>query len=189
MNKKVWLLLPFFFSFQVPDDFFIRLSEAAIERTTHKETYDGQYRKIKYPGGDVPDSIGVCTDVIIRSYRKVGTDLQVLIHEDMKRAKAEYDKRRKTDKLDSSIDHRRTQNMETFFTRHGGRLPISAKAEDYLPGDIVFFDVAYGHVGIVVNRKSADKKRYMIVHNIGRGSELEDFLFGATITGHYRWKP
>jgi uncharacterized protein len=189
MNKIFWLLLPFLASFQKPDDYFIRLSEAAIERTTHKETYDGQYRRIKYPGGDVPDSIGVCTDVIIRSYRKVGSDLQVLIHEDMKKAKAEYDKRRKTERLDPSIDHRRTQNMETFFDRHGGKLPVTNKAEDYLPGDIVFFDVAYGHVGMVVNRRSADNKRYMIVHNIGRGTELEDFLFEARITGHYRWKP
>ncbi|MFL5727956.1 MAG: DUF1287 domain-containing protein [Cytophagaceae bacterium] len=189
MKKLIWFLLPFILCFTFQDDYFIRLSEAAIERTTHKERYDGQYRKIKYPGGDVPDSIGVCTDVIIRAYRKVGSDLQVLIHEDMKKAKAEYDKRRKTDKLDASIDHRRTQNMETFFTRQGAKLAITRKAEDYKPGDIVFFDVAYGHVGMVVNRRSADNKRFMIVHNIGRGTELEDFLFEATITGHYRWKP
>ncbi len=184
---KIVLLL-FCTLFHQQTDYFTQLSEAAIERTKHKETYDGRYRAIKYPGGDVPDSIGVCTDLVIRAYRVMGCDLQVLIHEDMQKHKAEYDKRRYTEKLDRNIDHRRTQNMETFFTRHGGKLAISNKPEDYSPGDLVFYDVAYGHVGMVVNRKSSDGKRWMVVHNIGSGSQLEDFLFGAKITGHYCWK-
>lgn len=190
--KKLLAVLFFpivFLAFTSTDEFFLRLSNAAVERTTHKEIYDPSYRRMAYPGGDVPDSLGVCTDLIIRAYRKVGADLQKLIHEDMKIAKQEYDKRRKTERLDTNIDHRRTHNMETFFTRRGAKLAISTKSEDYLPGDLVFYDIAYGHVGMIVNIKSADGKRYLIAHNIGRGSELEDFLFAARIIGHYRWKP
>lgn len=64
-------------------DFQSRLVEAALERTKESITYDGSYFSIPYPNGDVPPNIGVCTDVIIRSYRKVGFDLQRLVHEDI----------------------------------------------------------------------------------------------------------
>lgn len=173
---------------KLSDTFFDKLCMAAIKRTFKKETYDGSYRTLKYPGGDVPDSIGVCTDLIIRAYRKLGLDLQKLIHEDMKIAFAEYNKRRKSEVIDKNIDHRRTPNMQTFFTRKKAKKTVSLKAEDYQPGDLVFWDVADGHVGMVVNIRTPDKKRWMIAHNIGSGSELEDFLFGATIVDHYRWK-
>jgi uncharacterized protein YijF (DUF1287 family) len=174
---------------KIDDPFFAELCRYAYEQTLQKVTYDGSYYIIPYPNGDVPENIGVCTDVIIRAYRKTGYDLQKLIHEDMKIAHADYNKRRKTEKLDPNIDHRRTPNMQTFFKRQGAELPISNNARDYKPGDIVFWDVAYGHVGFVVNYKTHDKQRYMVVHNIGAGPQLEDFLFGAKITGHYRWKP
>ena len=68
-----------------PSDFSKKLVRAAIERTKHNVRYDGSYRRIRYPNGDVPDNVGVCTDLIIRSYRKVGIDLQKDIHEDMRR--------------------------------------------------------------------------------------------------------
>ena len=44
------------------------------------------------------------------------------------------------------------------------------------------------HIGIVVNKKSADQQRWMIVHNIGGGQELADCLFKDIITGHYRYE-
>ena len=169
--------------------YFQRLSDAAIEQTNHKVVYDGDYRQLKYPNGDVPDSIGVCTDVIIRAYRKLGTDLQQLVHEDMKKAFSVYNKRRKSDKIDANIDHRRTPNLETFFTRQGASLPLSDSGRDYQVGDIVFWDVAQGHVGIVVSGKILGSGRNYIVHNICCGPKKEDFLFGAKIVGHYRWKP
>jgi uncharacterized protein YijF (DUF1287 family) len=159
----------------------------AIWQTTQDVTYDGSWRKIDYPGGDVPANIGVCTDVIIRAYRAIDVDLQVLIHQDMKKALPEYNKRYKTKVIDRNIDHRRTQNMETFFTRQGAKLPITNKGSDYKPGDIVFWNIAFGHVGIVVDEKVPGTDRYKIVHNIGAGPEKEDFLFVGDITGHYRW--
>jgi uncharacterized protein YijF (DUF1287 family) len=43
------------------------------------------------------------------------------------------------------------------------------------------------HIGIVSRRKSADGKRYQVVHNIGAGQVLEDILFDYHIIGHYRY--
>lgn len=167
-----------------------KLVEAAIQQTHKRVTYDGSYFVIPYPNGDVPDSLGVCTDVIIRAYRKVGYDLQKLIHEDMKRAFSIYNARRHSDRIDANIDHRRTPNMEVFFTRFGKKLTITDSAKDYLPGDIVFWDVSAGHVGIVTNQRSTeDTSRFLIVHNIGSGPRLQDYLFDAKITGHYRYTP
>jgi len=172
-----------------PTTFLDRLADAAFEQTFKQVKYDGSYFVIKYPNGDVPDSIGVCTDVVIRAYRKTGYDLQKLVHEDMQKAFAVYNKRRKSGKTDSNIDHRRTPNLETFFTRKGAKLPVTNQEKDYQPGDIVFWDVATGHVGIVVKEKVPGTQRHYIVHNICCGNKMEDFLFATKIVGHYRWDP
>ena len=158
-------------------------------QSTQDVTYDGSWRKIGYPNGDVPANIGVCTDVIIRAYRSIDVDLQVLVHKDMLANKSIYDQRRYTPKLDHNIDHRRCPNLQTYFTRQGAKLPVTKKGSDYLPGDIVFWDVAAGHVGLVVDVQVKGTSRYKVVHNIGGGPQMEDFLFGATIVDHYRWNP
>ena len=59
--------------------------EAALERTKHQIIYNGNYFNIDYPNGDIPEKFGVCTDVIVRSYRKINVDLQQLLHEDIKK--------------------------------------------------------------------------------------------------------
>lgn len=180
----VWL-----FAVKHDNDFGSKLAQAAVEQTMHKVTYDGSYYEISYPNGDVPDSIGVCTDVVIRAYRKLGYDLQKLVHEDMQKNFSVYNKRRKSNKIDSNIDHRRTPNLETFFTLKGAKLPITNNENNYLPGDIIFWDVAFGHVGIVVENYVFGTQRHYIVHNICCGNKMEDFLFVPKITGHYRWNP
>lgn len=43
------------------------------------------------------------------------------------------------------------------------------------------------HIGIVVDRKSEDGERPLIVHNIGAGPHMEDVLFNYPITGRYRF--
>jgi uncharacterized protein len=171
--------------------FIRKLVAAAIERTHHQVRYDPAYVRIPYPGGDVPPGTGVCTDEIIRSYRAVGVDLQKEVHEDMVRNFSAYP--RKWNWLlarpDSNIDHRRVPNLAEFFRRKGETLPITANAADYLPGDLVTWDLGGGvpHIGIVVDRKSPESGRYMIVHNIGAGPQLEDVLFNWQLTGHYRY--
>ena len=163
---------------------------AAIDRTNHQVRYDATYLRIDYPGGDVPAEIGVCTDEVIRSYRKVGVDLQREVHEDMKNNFGLYPRQWGLKKPDPNIDHRRVPNLMIFFGRKGEALPVTDSAKDYAPGDIVTWDLGEGmtHIGIVVNVASnADAGRHLIVHNIGAGPKMEDVLFGWKITGHYRY--
>lgn len=172
-------------------EFLTRFVAAAIERTHHVVRYDPAYIQIPYPGGDVPAGTGVCTDEVIRSYRAVGIDLQKEVHEDMVKNFAAYPHswRWLAARPDANIDHRRVPNLMVFFQRNGQSLPITSRAEDYSPGDLVTWDLGRGvpHIGIVVDRKSAQSGRYMIVHNIGQGPQMEDVLFNWKITGHYRY--
>lgn len=187
---SVFFILLYLISEQVcAKTFSEKLVDAAIERTHHFVIYNGAYTKIKYPGGDVADNIGVCTDVIIRSYRKVGIDLQKNIHEDMLKNFELYPHFWGSKKADSNIDHRRVPNLRTFFTRFGKRLAVSKKSKEYLPGDIVTWVVGGSrpHIGIVVDKTSSDGKRPLIVHNIGWGPKMDDMLFDYPITGHYRY--
>ena len=171
-----------------------KLSNAALGRLNSKIRYDGSYIKIGYPGGDVSPHIGVCTDVVIRSYRKLGIDLQEQVHRDMSAAFNTYPNPRKwgLSKPDTNIDHRRVYNLRNFFQRRGAALPITLDPSNYKPGDIVSWMVGpdLPHIGVVVNKRSkADPNRFMIVHNIARGPEMEDVLFAFRITGHYRYTP
>jgi len=165
------------------------LIQAAVAQTATRVTYDGSYRRISYPGGDVPTNIGVCTDLVVRAYRAVGVDLQVQVHEDMKSAFASYPKTWGLSRADSNIDHRRVPNLQTYFRRHGSQLSISREAADYLPGDLVTWMLPGNlpHIGLVTDQRSPDGKRLLIVHNIGRGPEIEDMLFRYPISGHYRY--
>jgi hypothetical protein len=173
-----------------PPGFSERLSAAALERTTHAVRYDPSYRKIPFPGGDVPDSIGVCADVIVRSYRALGIDLQKDVHDEMTAHFDAFPNRVRwgLTSPDPNIDHRRVPNLQVLFRRRGENLAVTGHAEDYLPADLVTWSVeGRPHIGIVVNRKRAGNNRFMIVHNIGRGEVLEDMLFRYPITGHFRY--
>jgi len=165
------------------------LSEAAVERTHHFVVYNGAYISLDYPGGDPPPRIGVCTDVVIRSYRTLDIDLQREVHEDMKQFFDLYPRKWGLKSTDTNIDHRRVLNLEVFFSRKGVLIPVTADSADYLPGDIVSWRLDSGlpHIGVVVDRHSTDGRRPLVVHNIGWGPKLEDFLFSAKIVGHYRY--
>jgi uncharacterized protein len=165
-----------------------RLVAAAVAQTKTTVSYDGTYRQIDYPGGDVPETVGVCTDVIVRAYRKLGIDLQVKVHEDMKLAFDSYPRLWGLRAPDPSIDHRRVPNLQTFFRRAGAELPISHEVTAYRAGDVVTWRLPGNlpHIGIVTDRTSRDGVP-MVVHNIGRGPEVEDVLFAYPITGHYRY--
>lgn len=172
------------------EQFLQRLVAAAVERTHHTVRYEPAYVRIPYPGGDVPADTGVCTDEIIRAYRAVGVDLQKEVHEDMAANFSTYPRKWRWNRgsPDSNIDHRRVPNLMVFFQRKGESLPTSNRAEDYQPGDLVTYDLGGNvpHIGIVVDKKGPSG-RYMIVHNIGRGPQMEDVLFNWRITGHYRY--
>jgi len=167
-----------------------KLLESAVEQLTVTKTYDPAYTVIPYPMGDVALEKGVCTDVVIRAFRKAGVDLQKTVHEDMRGNFAAYPQKWKLKKPDANIDHRRVPNLQTFFTRARKSLEITNKADDYKPGDVVAWDLngkGLTHIGVVSNFYSETTKRYLIIHNIGGGAQAEDVIFDWKIIGHYRY--
>ena len=172
----------------IEDNFIKKLVEAAMEQTTKKVTYDPSYFQIDYPMGDIPENKGVCTDVIIRAYRKVNIDLQKKVHEDMAKNFLVYPKKWNLSKTDTNIDHRRVPNLQVFFARFGKELSLSKNSNDYSPGDIVAWDLGKGitHIGITTNYYYGNTP--LVVHNIGAGPKLENMLFSFNIIGHYSYK-
>ena len=169
-------------------DFARDLALAAEDRANHRVRYDPAYVRIPYPMGDVPADTGVCTDVVIRSYRAVGVDLQQRVHEDMARNFGRYPKIWGLTRTDRNIDHRRVPNLEVFLTRRGAALPVTSDPAAFRPGDVVTWRLPDNrpHMGIVTTRTSAAGVP-LIAHNIGAGPRVEDMLFAFTIHGHFRW--
>jgi len=163
--------------------------DGAIAQAGVTTGYDSSYVALEYPGGDVPEKTGVCSDVVVRAFRKAGIDLQKEVHEDMKGARAEYPTKWGAIAPDHNIDHRRVLNLMAYFTRRGKSLPISSSAAGYQPGDIVAWELSSGvdHIGIVTNMQSDSDDRFLVVHNIGAGTRIEDVMFAWTIKGHYRF--
>ena len=164
--------------------------DSAIDQLGKTTGYDPSYQRIEYPNGDVPIETGVCSDVIVRAFRKAGVDLQTEVHEDMKEHFSAYPTRWGLSRPDANIDHRRVPNLMTYFTRKGKSLATTTGSEDFLPGDIVTWDLGggYDHIGMVVNVWYKPTQHYLVVHNIGCcGTHMDDSLFAWKITGHYRY--
>lgn len=162
------------------------LPDSAYSLTKDKVTYNPAYVKIAYPNGDVPANTGVCTDVIIRAYRKVGVDLQKLVHQDMVANFNLYPTKWGRKSADSNIDHRRVANLMTFFNRYA---TIKAVNTFYYPGDIVVWDLGRGilHIGILSTYVSKDGSHHLVIHNIGKGQIMEDCLYSYRIIAHYKY--
>lgn len=150
--------------------------------------YVPDYVSIPYPMGDVPADTGVCTDVIIRTYRTLGIDLQKIVHEDIIANPSRYPN---ITRPDTNIDHRRVPNLGAFFKYNGTNLPVSNDPKEYLPGDIVWWKLGsptgLNHIGLVVDATSNDGQRHLVIHNIGGGQVIEDILFDHHIAAHYRY--
>jgi uncharacterized protein len=158
-----------------------RLVTAARDQGKSFALYTPAYVKIPYPGGDVPASTGVCTDVIVRAYRALGFDLQVEIHKSG------------VGSGDTNIDHRRVEVQRKFFSTKGKSLSVSTNPKDYKPGDIVTFHLAHGwfsntHVAIVSDKVTSDGIP-LVIHNRGLGVQEENWLFAEKITGHFQYRP
>ena len=160
-----------------------RAVEGQVGRTL---LYDPAYTRLAYPGGDVPIERGVCSDVVVRALRTIGVDLQVEVHQDMGREFRAYPQNWGLRRPDRNIDHRRVPNLMTYFRRQGKALPLDAA---YEPGDIVAWRLPNGlhHIGIVSSKPAPRQRHKLVVHNIGRGAELEDVLHSFQKLGHYRW--
>jgi len=105
--------------------------------------------------GDVPETTGVCTDVVIRALRCAGLDLQEeVFHHRKRNGKA----------TDTHIDHRRVPNIGAYLADHPDWqvVPVDQPVQ---AGDIVWWKVGRkraNHVGVAVT----DRR---IMHNIGHG--------------------
>ena len=163
--------------------------DGAIDQIGKTTSYDPSYQRLDYPNGDVPIETGVCSDVIIRAFRKGNIDLQKDVHDDMKANFSVYPTRWGLKAPDANIDHRRVPNLETFFARKGKAQAITNRSDDFQPGDLVTWDLGTGqdHIGMVSNVWYKPSQRYLIVHNIGAGARMEDVLFSWKTTGHYRY--
>jgi uncharacterized protein YijF (DUF1287 family) len=164
---------------------------AAAALENRAVVFDGSYRRIAYPLGDVPVNVGVCADVVVRAYRGIGIDLQRLVHEDMQRQFSAYSNLWGLTRPDANIDHRRVPNLRTFFRRHGATLKVTGDPNNYRPGDLVTWNLvprgSLPHIGIVTQKRSLDGTRPLIMHNMGGGQVFEDILFKFQITGHFRY--
>lgn len=149
--------------------------------------YDPAYVRLAYPGGDVAADRGVCTDVVIRAFRRQGLDLQQHVHQDMRAHFGAYPKQWGLRAPDTNIDHRRVPNLQRWFERQRWNMAISDRANTYEPGDLVTWDLGGNvpHIGIVSERHSVFGPP-LIIHNIGRGTREDNILFDYRITGHYR---
>ncbi len=166
-----------------------QLAKAAMAQVGVTTSYESAYMHLDYPGGDVAADTGMCADVVVRAFRAIRLDLQRAIQEDMSAHLEEYPQPFGLARPDANIDHRRVNNLQTYFARRGMRLPVSMDGSEYLPGDVVTWTVAgYPHVGIVSTEPALCRTRYQIAHNIGGGVRVEDVLFRFEITGHYRWR-
>ena len=169
--------------------FALKVAAGAELRATKAEIYDPAYVKLAYPGGDVADDRGVCTDTVIRAFRHAGVDLQVEVHEDMRTNFAAYPRMWGLTKPDRNIDHRRVPNLETLFKRKGGAKLISDKASDYLAGDVVSWRLTGSglpHIGVVTRKRQNGQP--LIAHNIGAGTREEACLFSWPMSGWFRFE-
>jgi len=167
-----------------------KLVSAAREQTRTDVIYDGSYRRIAYPLGDVPANRGVCTDVVIRAYRAIGIDLQLLVHEDMRANFGSYPPLWGLSKPDTNIDHRRVPNLQRFLERADAKVASTAATTAYMPGDLVTWMLPGNlpHIGVVSDRRAPDTGGALMIHNIGAGPVEDDILLAYPITGHYRYR-
>lgn len=186
------VLLPMVCEAQLPTG-VPKLLESARSQIGETVEYDGSYRAIPYPAGDVAKETGVCTDVVVRAFRKLGYDLQQLVHEDMRSNFDLYPSRRLwgLSKPDSNIDHRRVPNLETFFSRFGKKLSPNLASDPAQPGDLLVWMLPGNlpHIGIVSDRKRWGWGHYLVIHNIGRGAKEEELIGQYDLVGHYRYAP
>ena len=168
------------------DDQVLVVTRARME-VSRVTRYAGRWMPTSgYPMGDIPRDRGACTDLVIRSLRAAGIDLQRLVHEDVVAAPEAYGLTR----ADAQIDHRRAVVLLKYFQRHYATLGHDAQQrETFLPGDIVFFGrgrtTPHAHVGIVSDR-IGPRGLPLVLENGGPRPAESDTLDGRPIIGHFR---
>ncbi len=165
-----------------------RLAAAALAHSREPVSVDTSYYQIPYPGGDVPPAKGLAADVLVRSFRRIGIDLQKEVHEDMAAHFREYPQLWDAGGTDTNIDHRRIPNLRRYLERHARSIAPSRDAASYAPGDVVVWSLATGepHIGIVVPGPGERIGEAWVVHLPDQGIRWEDALFDFPIEAHFR---
>jgi len=170
------------------------VTRGARKTVLNGDAYQSAYVTLPYPGGDVPRTMGVCTDVIVRALRNAGIDLQKEVHQDIVQRPAAYPW---VKRADTSIDHRRVRNLMPLFESRWQSRATGTDSDwsDFAAGDVVFLDTfpdRYGteHVGIVSEKKTAEG-RPLIVNNWTDGYKTSDMdlLTFVRVTKRYRIAP
>lgn len=177
----------------IPDplDVLIGAKKAALNADNYTPGAE-DYISMKYPGGDVPRTIGVCTDVIIRAVRNAGIDIQKDLHEDIARARAAYPMVKGMG--DPSIDQRRVGTLLPYFQRRWEK--HTAKLDDpkdpLRPGDVILMDTfpqrsGPDHIGILSDRLD-DQGLSLVINNWTDGTVTKemDLLPGVPVMYRFR---
>jgi uncharacterized protein YijF (DUF1287 family) len=173
----------------LPSDLEAAIASRAREEITRGVTYASGYLAVSgYPMGDIPQDRGACTDVVVRSLRGAGIDLQQLVHEDVLAAPDYY----RLPQVDANIDHRRISTMHAYLARNAMSLTTDIREKGaFRPGDIVFFswtrcpNCKLDHVGVVSDRVGPSG-RLMVVENGGPRAVEQDSLDRGSLVGHFR---
>ena len=166
-----------------------QLAAAALDYAGSDVRMDSSYYKITFPMGDIASDKGMASDLVVRSMRQQGIDLQALVHEDMDAHFNRYPQLWNAAGPDPHIDHRRVANLQRFFERKGETLKPSRNPADYEPGDIVVWSLASAekHIGIIVPGPGKNSNEPWVVHHLDDKPKWENVLFDFSIEGHYRF--
>jgi hypothetical protein len=177
----------------IPDplDLLIGAKKTVVNADAYTAEAQG-YLSLTYPMGDVPRTIGVCTDVIIRAVRNAGIDIQRELHEDIRRARAAYPMVKGAG--DPSIDQRRVGTLLPYFKRRWER--HTAKLDDpkdpLRPGDIILMDTfpnrpGPDHIGILSERLD-DQGLPLVINNWTDGTVTAEMDLLTFVPVMYRFR-
>lgn len=177
----------------IPDplDVLIGAKKTVINADAYTAEAQG-YIKLAYPGGDVKRTMGVCTDVIIRSVRNAGLDLQKEVHEDALRRRKAYPMIKKAP--DANIDQRRVGTLLPYFKAHWEQ--HTAKLDDpddpLRPGDIILMDTfpsrsGPDHIGIISDRIGEDGLP-LVINNWTNGTVTSEMDLLGFVPVLYRFR-
>jgi uncharacterized protein YijF (DUF1287 family) len=177
----------------IPDplDLLIGARKTVLNADAYTTEAEG-YIAMAYPMGDVPRTIGVCTDVIIRAVRNAGIDIQKELHEDIRRARAAYPMVKGSG--DANIDQRRVGTLLPYFRRrwesHTARL--DDPSDPLRPGDIILMDTfpnrsGPDHIGILSDRLD-DQGLPLVINNWTDGTVTTEMDLLTFVPVLYRFR-
>ena len=167
----------------------VTAAQAQVGVTRH---YDGSYQTLKYPGGDVSRKMGVCTDVIIRSVRNAGLDLQQALHEDIQKRRNAFPMIRRAP--DANIDQRRVGTLLPYFKKHweAHTAKLDDESDPLRPGDIILMDTfpsrsGPDHIGII-SAKIGENGLPLVINNWTNGTVTSEMDLLSFVPVLYRFR-